>query len=173
MLRFRRYIEATMKSDEEFWSEFRPGGGPPVDDRDYVRDSITQMGMAEHRPDVLYNALRDLGVEVSDAVHTGCGGGDLSVARAYSKEDAIQFRLWDAKIWATVWDYDEAAHRVTLVVNSEADGFAARFLLMPELKVFARTTISSPDAAASAVARASRGTKPESGTGERPQQPKT
>lgn len=66
--------------DERFNLQYRPGGGYPVDEHDGEtgRDSISQMGMASHRPDVLYNAMRAMGCQVFDGnrVRTGCGGFD-------------------------------------------------------------------------------------------------
>lgn len=41
--------------------EFR-NGGKLVEDREYVRDCVTDMRLAYSRPDVLGNALREMGV---------------------------------------------------------------------------------------------------------------
>jgi len=77
----------------------RRGGGYPVDDMERNRDCVSQMGMAEHRPDVLYNALRDMGVEVSDAVHTGARGPHVGLG--------CDFMLQECKLGdflTTPWD---------------------------------------------------------------------
>lgn len=63
--------------EEEFNLRYRLGGGD-AREFDFHRDSISQMGMAAHRTDVLYNAMRSLGLQVFDSnrVSTGCGGLD-------------------------------------------------------------------------------------------------
>jgi hypothetical protein len=121
-----------MKTDEEFWSEFRPGGGPPMDDMERNHDSISQMGMAKHRPDVLYNALRDMGCQLFDAARcfTGASGFGCANEIANTKRDAIQNKIWNAGAYATVFWYN--GHRgVELIARSAEDERIARLALKP------------------------------------------
>ncbi len=37
-------------------------GGNPVESRDYTRDMLSEMSFAHHRPDVLANQLRTMGI---------------------------------------------------------------------------------------------------------------
>lgn len=66
-------------ADEQFNLLFREGGGYPVDDNTGDRDCISQMGLAEHSPRVLFNALCDLRCQVFDSNHveTRSSGGSL------------------------------------------------------------------------------------------------
>jgi hypothetical protein len=64
-----------MTSEERLNLRYR-NGGPPVEQRDYVRDCLTEMAQAEHRPDMVWNALAAMGCPVvtSERINTGASG---------------------------------------------------------------------------------------------------